>query len=84
MLDYSQVLATLQPYEIEACDSIACVPSRMCAWRYVAVTRVSVAVQMIRLDSRASNRLKYCSGLGYAKFIFSGLSRIQVFRRLIF
>ena len=34
---------------------------------------------------RASNRLKYLSGLssGSAKFFFSGLAPVQVFRRLI-
>ena len=37
------------------------------------------------LVNRASNRLKYRSGLGsgYAKYIFSGLAPIQIFRRLI-
>ena len=35
--------------------------------------------------TRASNRLKYRSGLGSGstKFIFSGLPPVQVFRRLI-
>ena len=33
--------------------------------------------------NRASNRLKYRLGLGSAKFIFSGLPPVQVFRRLI-
>ena len=37
------------------------------------------------LSGRASNRLKYCFGLGSgsAKLIFSGLAPVQVFRHFI-
>ena len=37
------------------------------------------------LLTRASNRVKYCSGLGSssAKFIFNALAPVQVFRSLI-
>ena len=40
---------------------------------------------LFRITYRASNRLKYRSGLGSGstKFIFSGLPPVQVFRRLI-
>ena len=39
----------------------------------------------VNIKSRASNRLKYHSGLGsgFVKFIFSGLALVQVFRCLI-
>ena len=37
----------------------------------------------LKVFTRALNRLKYRSGLGSAKLIFSGFPTVQIFRRLI-